>query len=183
MDDLRGSFSKMKKDFKHRLTRSKRKADKTGIDGRGETADPSGSPPRPEPHVVAGGVLEQERNRSNAGESSQPSATPDESKPDWKSTASASARLLLRGVRDSADAFPPLKSVAGGLCFILENCEVCPLHPIHYPQHSPVPQRTKANKQTLESLAPRVQVLAERLCEPVPDGDIKEQERRKRLEQ
>ena len=41
-----------------------------------------------------------------------------------KSTASATAKLLLRGVRDSADAFGPLKSVAGGLCFILENCEV-----------------------------------------------------------
>ena len=31
---------------------------------------------------------------------------------------------MLRGVRDTADAFGPLKSVAGGLCFILENCEV-----------------------------------------------------------
>jgi len=44
--------------------------------------------------------------------------------PDWKSTISATARLLLRGVRDSADPFGPLKSVAGGLCFILENFEV-----------------------------------------------------------
>jgi len=49
----------------------------------------------------------------------------DDSKPDWKSTASATAKLLLRGVRDSADAFGPLKSVTGGLCFILENYEVC----------------------------------------------------------
>ena len=47
---------------------------------------------------------------------------PDES--DWKATMSASAKLLLRGVRDSADAFGPLKSVAGGLCFFLENYEV-----------------------------------------------------------
>ena len=45
-------------------------------------------------------------------------------KSDWKSTAYASAKLLLYGVRDSADAFGPLKTVAGGLCFILENCEV-----------------------------------------------------------
>ena len=45
-------------------------------------------------------------------------------KSDWKSTAFATAKLLLRGVRDSADAFGPLKSVVGGLCFILENCEV-----------------------------------------------------------
>lgn len=45
----------------------------------------------------------------------------DENRSDQKSTASASAKLLLRGVRDSADAFGPLKSVAGGLCFILDN--------------------------------------------------------------
>ena len=47
-----------------------------------------------------------------------------ESKSNWKSNTFATAKLLLRGVRDSADAFGPLKSVAGGLCFILENCEV-----------------------------------------------------------
>jgi len=40
------------------------------------------------------------------------------------SMASATAKLLLRGVKESADAFPPLKSVVGGLCFILDNCEV-----------------------------------------------------------
>ena len=50
--------------------------------------------------------------------------TASEKKSSWKSTAFATAKLLLRGVRDSADAFGPLKSVAGGLCFILENCEV-----------------------------------------------------------
>ena len=43
---------------------------------------------------------------------------------DFKSTASSVAKLLLRAVRDSADAFPPLKSVAGGLCYLLENYEV-----------------------------------------------------------
>jgi hypothetical protein len=59
----------------------------------------------------------------------------DENKSNWKSTASATAKLLLRGVRDSADAFGPLKSVAGGLCFILENCEVRPPPP-HLPYHN-----------------------------------------------
>ena len=48
----------------------------------------------------------------------------DDGKEDWKSTVSDTAKLLLRAVSDSADAFPPLKSVAGGLCFILENYEV-----------------------------------------------------------
>jgi len=52
------------------------------------------------------------------------SGAADQKKSNWKSTASSTAKLLLRGVRDSADAFGPLKSVAGGLCFILENCEV-----------------------------------------------------------
>ena len=54
----------------------------------------------------------------------EPNAAANEKKRDWKSTASETAKLLLRGVRDSADAFPPLKSAAGGLCFILDNYEV-----------------------------------------------------------
>ena len=57
-------------------------------------------------------------------ERGEPSAAVDENKSNWKSTASATAKLLLRGVRDTADAFGPLKSVVGGLCFILDNCEV-----------------------------------------------------------
>lgn len=59
--------------------------------------------------------------------------TADEKKSSWKSTASTTAKFILRGVRDSADAFGPLKSVAGGLCFILENCEVWCLSHINDP--------------------------------------------------
>ena len=47
-----------------------------------------------------------------------------ENQPNWKSTVSAAAKLLLRTVRDSADVFPPLKSVAGGICSVLDNYEV-----------------------------------------------------------
>ena len=94
MDDIRESFSKFKKDFKHRLTGRKRKGDQLGT---GERVEGSGT--------SAGAA---------AGEDGS----------DWKATVSASAKLLLRGVRDSADTFGPLKSVAGGLCFILENYEV-----------------------------------------------------------
>ena len=54
-----------------------------------------------------------------------------ENKSDWKSALSATAKLLLRGVKESADAFPPLKSVASGLCFILDNYEVRPSFPTH----------------------------------------------------
>ena len=67
-----------------------------------------------------------------------PNATEDEKKSDRKSTVFATAKLLLRGVRDSADAFGPLKSVAGGLCFILENCEVL------LPSHTRYPTLTGA---------------------------------------
>jgi len=126
MDDLRESFSRMKKGIKHRLPGSKRKADKPGVGGNEERIGPSGPLPRPGTPVVTGGDREREGDEPNADdESIEPrSAAPDENKSGWKSTASASAKLLLRGVRDSADAFGPLKSVAGGLCFILENCEV-----------------------------------------------------------
>lgn len=58
----------------------------------------------------------------------------DESTSDqWRSTASATAKLFLHGVRESADAFGPLKSVVGGLCFILENCEVQSSSHLHSP--------------------------------------------------
>ena len=33
----------------------------------------------------------------------------------WGSTVSAVAGLILHGMKESADAFPPLKSVVGGL--------------------------------------------------------------------
>ena len=124
MDDIRQSFSRFKKDLKYRLTGRKHKVDKTQHGRLGERVDHSGSLPRPKPHVVMGGDREQ-GNESNADdESSRPSAVANGNKLDEKSTASASAKLVLRGVRDSADAFGPLKSIAGSLCFILENCEV-----------------------------------------------------------
>ena len=135
MDDIRDSFSRLKKGVKHRLTGSKRKADKTRAGGHGEGVDSSGSLSRPGPHAVTSGELGQGGNESNVGgRSVGPGTAADENKSDWKSTASASAKLVLRGVRDSADAFGPLKSVAGGLCFILENCEVWFPPPISHPQ-------------------------------------------------
>ena len=110
-------------------------------------------------------------------------AAADEKKLNWKSTVTATAKLLLRGVRDSADAFGPLKSVAGGLCFILENCEVGSSSHLPYSRHLQRPQRTEANKHAIESLAPRVKALADLLRASVSEGDVKEQERRKKLEQ
>ena len=99
--------------------------DRPGADGRGERIDAPGSLPPPEAGAAADGGREQEENGSNPNnENVEPSVAADENGSDWKAVVSSTAKLLLRGVRDSADAFPPLKSVAGGLCFILENYEV-----------------------------------------------------------
>lgn len=43
------------------------------------------------------------------------------------------------------------------------------------------PQRTKANRQAIESLAPRIEELTKLLSAPVPEHDINEGERRNRL--
>ena len=180
MDDLRDSLSRLKKGIKHQLPGSKLKADKPGA---GERVGASSSLSRPETPLATGGDPGQKGNEPNADDQNvEQSAAPDENRSDWKSTVSASAKILLRGVRDSADAFSPLKSVAGGLCFILENCEVWCLSRNATHNRSSMPQRTKANKEAIESLAPRVKSLAELLCEPVPEGDVKERERRKILE-
>ena len=72
-----------------------------------------------------GGSHEQGGDGANANsEGVEQGATADKNGSDWKAAVSASATFLLRGVRDSADAFGPLKSIAGGLCFFLENYEV-----------------------------------------------------------
>jgi len=55
----------------------------------------------------------------------EPSAAVDKDA-NQKSTASTTAELLC-GVGDSTNAFNPLKSIAGSLYFILENCKVCSL--------------------------------------------------------
>ena len=114
----------MKKDIKHRLTGKKRKENEARAGGHGVGVESSGSLP---PQSAMSGDREREENGPGAdGRSGGPSVAADESQSDWTTTASASAKLLLRGVSSSSDAFGPLKSVAGGLCFILENCEVRP---------------------------------------------------------
>ena len=74
----------------------------------------------------------------NAGASTVPNHLPEALHPDKvvklsvathegdlnrRSALSATASLL-HGVRDTTSGFVPLKSVAGTLCLILENCEV-----------------------------------------------------------
>ena len=61
----------------------------------------------------------------------------------WKSAASATAKLFLCAAKESTDVFPPLKSVVGGLCFILDNFEVWQLavHATHGAYKHPSGQR------------------------------------------
>ena len=55
----------------------------------------------------------------------EPSAV-DEDTSNRKSAASATAMSLLHRVKESSNAYAPLKSIAEGLYFILNNCEVWP---------------------------------------------------------
>lgn len=152
--DFRGSLSRLKKKFKHPLTGGGRKSDRIGAGARGETVEPAGSLPRPEHNKASGsnadggpaqpgesdpapvsgggdtsGAEEADTDGRDAGQGYSPNegikAGPaiNENKSDRESTTSTMAGLL-RGVRDSAKGFGPLRSVAGGLCLILENCEV-----------------------------------------------------------
>ena len=58
------------------------------------------------------------------------SAAADETQQNWKPAASAETKLILHRVKESPNAYIPLKSIAEGLCLILENCEVrLPLTP------------------------------------------------------
>lgn len=66
-------------------------------------------------------------------ESIKPSVIIDRNKQDHRPTVSAAVKLLC-GVRGSTDASIPLNTIAGSLCFILENCDVCP--PLAYTAHS-----------------------------------------------
>ena len=125
------------------------------------------------------------RGQNNLPESSNntvDSRAMSENKSNWKSTAYATTKLAINLVKESSDAFPPLKSVAGGLSAILSHCEVwttsCTLPDPRYLQSS---QQTMACRQTIEALIPRVNMLAESLSGPVPRGDVKEEERRKTL--
>ena len=64
------------------------------------------------------------RNRTGSSDDTVDPRATSKSRSNLVSVASSGARLILNGIKESADAFPPLKSAAGALCFILDNCEV-----------------------------------------------------------
>ena len=62
-------------------------------------------------------------NRTNSDDTVDQRAT-SKSRRDARALASSVAEFTLRGVKEASDAFPPLKSAAAALCFILDNCQV-----------------------------------------------------------
>ena len=48
----------------------------------------------------------------------------DKSGSSWGPTAYSTTKLTINVVKEVADAFPPLKAVAGGLSVILDHCDV-----------------------------------------------------------
>ena len=48
---------------------------------------------------------------------------------------------------------------------------------------SPFDQQTVANRESIQSLVPRIEGLAESLSEPAPEGEIKEIKRRQKLKE
>ena len=52
-------------------------------------------------------------------------ATAKDNKPNWKSTLYAGAKIAVDVVKETSDAFTPLKSVAGGISAVLKYYDVC----------------------------------------------------------
>ena len=51
-------------------------------------------------------------------------ATAGETQRNRKPIASAEAKSVLRGIKESTNSYPPLRSIARDLWFILDSCEV-----------------------------------------------------------
>ena len=64
------------------------------------------------------------RGKKNPSDNANDLGATSKGKLDAKSLAYPAAKMTLRGVKEAADAFPPLKSATAVLCFILDNCEV-----------------------------------------------------------
>ena len=83
MDDIRDSFSRLKKNIKHRLRGKKQKTDRTGVNAAGETVNSSGSLLRPESRIAASGddgegsrISTDKRQVRPGGRSPQPEPMP-----------------------------------------------------------------------------------------------------------
>jgi len=66
MDNIRNPFSRLKKKLKHTLRGIRHVPDRTGSDVNGERVNPTSSPLRPVPHVVADSGQNRGGNGTNA---------------------------------------------------------------------------------------------------------------------
>ena len=127
----------------------------------------------------------QDRKRNNASSAdgaTDPRAAP-KSQLDPKSLEVSGVKSILHGVNESPDAFPPLKSTAKTLCFILDNCKVQPPFGLLFELETLCwSQNAVVCHQRIESLAPDVQELVQLLGSPASGNRDKEQERRNTLE-
>ena len=93
-----------------------------------------------DPHSVSDQILSiPGRGQSDGNHPKPPGHTVDpkatsEGKSNWSSTAYSTTKLAINLVKESSDAFPPLKSVTGGLSAILNHCDVHNI-PVMLPAH------------------------------------------------
>ena len=98
------------------------------------------------------------------------------------SAASAAAKSTLYRVKESPNAYPPLKSIAASLWHILDNCEVWASPHILNLQCLQLLQETGVNQEAIGSLAPQVRILSDSLRDPFTGGNVDERRREKERE-
>ena len=69
------------------------------------------------------------RNQTKSSDDTADSGPASKNKSSRKSTAYSTTKLAIHLVKESSDAFAPLKSVAGGLSAILKHCDVRSIYP------------------------------------------------------
>ena len=94
-----------------------------------------------------------------------------EGKSSWGSTAYATTKSAINLVKESSDAFPPLKSVVGCLSAVLNHCDVRFI--LFMPPNIclQLSQQMIACRKTIELLIPRVEGLMESMSEPALGGE------------
>ena len=109
-------------------------------------------------------------------------ATADNTQQNPESVATTVAKSVLHQVKESPNAYPPLKSIAGYLWHILDSCEVWSPSHIFNLCHLQLLQQTMVNQQAIALLAPRIRILSESLREPFTTGDVNERRREEERE-
>ena len=85
---------------------------------------------RTSPNLLQSVFGTRKRNRTNSSDDTADKRPTSKHKLNWKATAYSTTKLAVYLVRESSDVFPLLKSVAGGLCAILQHCDVRTIPPV-----------------------------------------------------